>query len=746
VASLSSPTAVVLLVGPHGSGKTVALASWASGRGDVDWVVDGRIPDRESGYLVIDDADSVDDATWRELDRRLEACPRLWVRAAALTADHLPGHWDVEVRRDLYLDHDEVVELVEGLGSPADPAVVASITRGHAGSTRFLARSGASTRQAMYAALAGGPAPDGTEEIPTELAVPQYLTRDLARQLAGGSDVLSWAESRGLGGFIGGPSSPVFALTPGVRARARADEADDRERRLEIRARAAESLLSEGAHLEAIAEAVASHRLAIAERAIMKGVLTLVATYPREIEVLLRGIPLTRLTEHPVLAASLGLVMHDNEARRPRAKEVVKVAGAGLAGFSARAVGRRGSGTRALIKALEAMVMRVMVTGDEGVEAARKAADMIEGLSLEERDALGAVRGIAMTNLALVLMYGGRFEEARELAVQGLDVPESSAEALLAVGTLALLDVLVGRMSDARRTLLRADHASWPERLMSSHAGDFLRIARAWEAVERSDVEAARPDLEVLARRADTSEHWHVIAHVRALYDIEVGDVAAGIQRLRAAYTLRADKKSVRRSSAHVLEISESLLYLAAGEHAKAAAALRTPGRYPRSMLAAARVAVMRGMERDAYELLADVSATDPRDVMTGHVLRAVLLERAGRHVEARRSAHRAVAVGTVNGLRTPIKYLTAKDQELFAEYATDMPALVAEVDPAPTLTPRERIVAEELRGRGTEIAERLHVSTNTVKSQTRALYRKLGATTREEAIVIALALGVLED
>jgi LuxR family maltose regulon positive regulatory protein len=76
------------------------------------------------------------------------------------------------------------------------------------------------------------------------------------------------------------------------------------------------------------------------------------------------------------------------------------------------------------------------------------------------------------------------------------------------------------------------------------------------------------------------------------------------------------------------------------------------------------------------------------------------------------------------------------------------MPALVAEVDPAPTLTPRERIVAEELRGRGTiaEIAERLHVSTNTVKSQTRALYRKLGATTREEAIVIALALGVLED
>lgn len=42
------------------------------------------------------------------------------------------------------------------------------------------------------------------------------------------------------------------------------------------------------------------------------------------------------------------------------------------------------------------------------------------------------------------------------------------------------------------------------------------------------------------------------------------------------------------------------------------------------------------------------------------------------------------------------------------------------------------------------EIAVRLHVSENTVKSQLRAVYAKLGARTREEALARAIELGVL--
>lgn len=64
----------------------------------------------------------------------------------------------------------------------------------------------------------------------------------------------------------------------------------------------------------------------------------------------------------------------------------------------------------------------------------------------------------------------------------------------------------------------------------------------------------------------------------------------------------------------------------------------------------------------------------------------------------------------------------------------------------APILTPRERAVLELLATDLTraQIAEALFVSENTVKSQQRTLFRKLGATTRVQALLAAHRLGLL--
>jgi LuxR family maltose regulon positive regulatory protein len=43
------------------------------------------------------------------------------------------------------------------------------------------------------------------------------------------------------------------------------------------------------------------------------------------------------------------------------------------------------------------------------------------------------------------------------------------------------------------------------------------------------------------------------------------------------------------------------------------------------------------------------------------------------------------------------------------------------------------------------EIADRLYVSRNTVKSQTIAIYRKLGTSSRGGAVEIAVAAGLLD-
>ncbi|MCL2455804.1 MAG: helix-turn-helix transcriptional regulator [Micrococcales bacterium] len=60
-------------------------------------------------------------------------------------------------------------------------------------------------------------------------------------------------------------------------------------------------------------------------------------------------------------------------------------------------------------------------------------------------------------------------------------------------------------------------------------------------------------------------------------------------------------------------------------------------------------------------------------------------------------------------------------------------------------LTRRERVVLGELGEDVTlqEIAERLYVTRNTVKSQVRSIYRKIGVSTRAEAAAWARAHGI---
>lgn len=63
-----------------------------------------------------------------------------------------------------------------------------------------------------------------------------------------------------------------------------------------------------------------------------------------------------------------------------------------------------------------------------------------------------------------------------------------------------------------------------------------------------------------------------------------------------------------------------------------------------------------------------------------------------------------------------------------------------------PALTRRERVVLEGLMNKDEtleQIAETLFVTRNTVKSQVRSLYRKLGVTNRAAAVERAERLGI---
>jgi LuxR family transcriptional regulator of spore coat protein len=70
---------------------------------------------------------------------------------------------------------------------------------------------------------------------------------------------------------------------------------------------------------------------------------------------------------------------------------------------------------------------------------------------------------------------------------------------------------------------------------------------------------------------------------------------------------------------------------------------------------------------------------------------------------------------------------------------------LAASPQPIAPLTRRERVVLSNLSEDVTleQIATKLFVTRNTVKSQVRSLYRKLGVSTRAEAVAWARAAGL---
>lgn len=95
--------------------------------------------------------------------------------------------------------------------------------------------------------------------------------------------------------------------------------------------------------------------------------------------------------------------------------------------------------------------------------------------------------------------------------------------------------------------------------------------------------------------------------------------------------------------------------------------------------------------------------------------------------------SHQVSTVASSEG-RSPSRQLQTITETLPAQ----VPAAV------PRLTKREAVVLRNLGVHRTleELARMLFVSRNTVKSQVRSLYRKLGVGTREEAIAFAIKWG----
>src|SRR5690606_19157838 len=207
-----------------------------------------------------------------------------------------------------------------------------------------------------------------------------------------------------------------------------------------------------------------------------------------------------------------------------------------------------------------------------------------------------------------------------------------------------------------------------------------------------------------------------------------------------------------------MLSATRATLLLADGKATEAAELLASAPMTTQIRVAQARVALLSGEPERVIATIAgvEIDALAPRPFAELQLLHAAAARQLGSADAAGTAPGAAMARLTGYGMRHPLALVRGGDRLALAEFATPgeralllddrIPELLPRDVARVALTQRERVVLERLALGGTlpEIAAELHVSVNTLKTQLRAVYRKLGVSNREAALVAAARHGLL--
>ncbi|WP_244865347.1 LuxR C-terminal-related transcriptional regulator [Rhodococcus sp. B50] len=363
--------------------------------------------------------------------------------------------------------------------------------------------------------------------------------------------------------------------------------------------------------------------------------------------------------------------------------------------------------------------------------------------------------GLKYLNLGTVYLLGGRTTDAGTMlrhahtAGRGVFVEREAA------GKLALLEALRGRPHEAVRWI--EEERRHPPVLGEAEA--LVRTAglaaTALVALDRLDTGTASRALAELGTPSHVEELWAAAMYARGRLALLTGVPADGLLYIDAELQRFAHR--LTGMSAVLIDAVRADLHLALGE-AGAVRELLDGSTHPLTAPARARLRLLAGDPGGAEVIVHRGDADREHCPALGAELAligAVAALRLGRRADARRHLQRAVVLAEHAGVTRPFVAVppsAVRDiLSLGVELPIDLDAAMAEygifreIRVVVRLTPRERAVLDALLAGGTarSIAKDQFVALNTVKTQLRSLYRKLGAHSREEAIVQARRLVV---
>lgn len=593
---------------------------------------------------------------------------------------------------------------------------------------------------------------------------------DLAIRLTGQEDaarLLDRAEREGLGQWRGhgthGPrreAAAVFEPSPFVqRALSASARRNLPSRRLrELSLLIAQWELETGQSFAALRRAVEFREWPLATDTVRRFWNELLP-YGVQVTELFRGVPVTVLGRLPLVATLLAIIANARPDHRLRATEYFLLAAYGSRQRSAT----RDPADRVLLRAIESAAQRV--SGRDGTKAAREAFETLGELSPDERLRLGRNEPSVWNQIGTSLLYGGDTSRAIECFHQSVSTSDAGGyrAGLQGLALLAGTYALDGQIVQARAVASRAEEREWPERWKTGYPGSFLQVAHALVALEDGDLDAADAHLHVLDEHRETIEHWAPLLHLDVLIELRRHRPDVARERIRSVVSAQRARRAVSQFTSSRLRHTSALVAVAAGD---LTGAERVLGRSEdaRTAVSRARIALAAGDAERALRLLNAAAAGQASARARAEHL---ALTAAAVAVLGRDDAHSRAAIERVDAALAESGQMLAlalvpdaalavlaacADRLSLHEFAQRVGrarawAMIASPDAAPRLTPREHAVARELsRHDGVaQIAAALNVSSNTVKSQLRSLYRKLGVSSRGEALRALAAWGLVQ-
>jgi LuxR family maltose regulon positive regulatory protein len=550
----------------------------------------------------------------------------------------------------------------------------------------------------------------------------------------------------------------------------------------------AEWALSRGLALPALSSAVDSGDLEFASRVARDGWAQLLEHSAPETVALLQTIPLREMRNHPILAMVLGLGFDASGDQRMRAIEMFTLA---IAASRVRA-NQTDPAERFVLMAGESAAYRLTGRYDQAARSGENALCIFEQLTPDDRDDLERNAHHLLGQVGLSLFCAGRLERALEAFRAAFSASTRLADQEARIRPLALIAGTLGLSGDLvalQEPLARLERLERVERVDGvdgtdrqerigrppGHEGpgdpqaDALhRVARCFDALERFDPVEAQRQVGTPQERAVPEEHRGLFLVLQALVDIASHHQRAGSIALQVAL----DRT---RGGAHPGWVREwlagllALQYLAAGRPAKAEGVLESEmSDAPPLALARSVTALLADDPAEAARCLQGATSGREEKPGTSHLdaaiglVRSAAVLRAGNHELAADLTDEAVALMSDRGLRFAVVFVSDADRaaladnarshgleqtarffDSVAEHRSFLPAAMTRI----RLTEREATVLARLvtTGSTAEIAAALFVSVNTVKSQLRSLYRKLGVASRQEALLVAAERGLLE-